>query len=292
MLITGATGYLGSAIVRNCVAAGMRVLATQRKYSCLDRLADLSDKITFYGASDEELELALREGRCDAIIHTATCYGRQKESLAEQLETNCRFPLNLLEKAVAHKVGVFLNIDTVLAPQVNAYALSNSQFADWGRLVTASETNELRFVNIRMEHFYGPGDASFKFITYIIRKCLTNDGIIPLTEGLQKRDFIHVNDAVSAVMKLLYAGLQEEFPIGWLESDVGSGSAVTIRSLVNTVKRLSGSQVELCFGAIPYRANELMVSVADISLLSTLGWECNVPLEEGLKNTIDFEKGR
>lgn len=292
VLITGATGFLGSAIARDCVDAGIEVMATCRKHSSIERLGKAADKITFIDTSSAAIETALNsEFICDAIIHTATCYGREDETWAMLHEANCTFPLNLLEKAIACKVGLFLNTDTVLAPQINAYSLSKRQFAEWGRLAT-SKVNELRFVNVRMEHIYGSGDNPSKFVTYIIRQCLESKAAIPLTEGRQKRDFIHVSDAVTGIIKLLKAGAREELPIGWSEFDLGSGKPVTIRHLVNTVHLLTNSNVELCFGAVPYRDNEIMESSADTSLLMSLGWQCKVSLEQGLKNTIDFEERR
>lgn len=290
VLITGATGFLGGALVRACLAAGMDVVAARRPHSPVDRLADVADRVTFHDVSDDGLDAALGTATpCDAIIHAATCYGRNGEAWTAVFEANTRFPLRLLERAVARGVGTFINIDTVLDPQVNAYALSKRQFADWGRLA-ACHSPALRFVNVRLEHIYGPGDDASKFVTHIIRRCLANAESIPLTEGLQRRDFIHVSDAVAGLRQLLEVGHGGLLPTGWSEFDLGSGEAVRLRDLVELVHRLSASRAGLQFGALPYRANESMESVADTAALRALGWQCRIPLAEGLKQTIDYEK--
>lgn len=289
VLITGVTGFLGSAVARACVAAGHEVRAFRRPSSQLTRLAGIVEHIAFYDTSDAGIDAALDSIRgCDAVIHTATCYGRQGESMSALLETNAIFPLRILEKVSTQDGGLFLNFDTVLDPRINAYSLSKRQFADWGRLI--AKFGRLRFVNVRLEHLYGPGDEPSRFVTQIIRQCLSNAASIPLTEGQQMRDFIHVNDAVAGIMQLLDES--KKLPLGWSEFDLGSGCQISIRQLVELIHRLTFSQAKLCFGVIPYRDHETMETNADISRLTKLGWLCRVPLNDGLAQTINFERAK
>jgi nucleoside-diphosphate-sugar epimerase len=60
-----------------------------------------------------------------------------------------------------------------------------------------------RVLNLKVQHFYGPGDDPAKFITGLIAQCLANVPEIRLTEGRQQRDFIYVSDVVSAMLALL-----------------------------------------------------------------------------------------
>lgn len=289
VLITGATGFLGSAVAHACVLAGIEVSAIRRPHSDLTRLDGIVERIAFHDNTEEGIQASLDcPGGCDAVVHAATCYGRQGETWSTLLETNTIFPLRILEKALTLGVGLFINIDTVLDSRINAYALSKRQFADWGRWV--SESEKLRFVNVRMEHLYGPGDDPSRFVTHIIRQCLANAESVPLTEGRQMRDFIHINDAAVGIIQLLDAG--ERLPTGWSEFDLGSGRPVNIRQLVERIHRLADSQAKLCFGDIPYRDNETMESMADITKLAGLGWACRISLDDGLVQTIDFERAK
>lgn len=285
VLITGASGFFGSAIARACVQAGIEVSAIRRADSKLARLEEVIGRIAFFNNSDSGIDSALNR-RPDAIVHTATCYGRSGEPWRLLLETNTMFPLRLLEKAMNSGVGLFINIDTVLDPKTNVYALSKRQFADWGRI--AAELGTVRFANVRLEHLYGPGDDPSRFVPYIIQKCLANADSVPLTEGRQLRDFIHIDDAAAAILTLVRAGAR--FPAGWSEFELGSGMPVSIRQLVEQIHRLTESKATLCFGAIPYRVNEPMRSVADTSKLTELGWACRVALDDGLLQTIKTER--
>ena len=289
ILITGATGFLGSAIAHACVASGIEVSAIRRPHSNLTRLSGIVERITFHDNTDAGVAAALNcQGGCDAVIHAATCYGRNGETNATLLETNTNFPLIILEKSLDLGTSLFINIDTVLSAQINAYALSKRQFADWGHMLCKS--GMMRFVNVRLEHLFGPGDDPSRFLTYIIRQFLANAESVSLTEGSQMRDFIYINDAAAGIMQILNA--KEKLPAGWSEIDLGSGQLVSIRQLVERIHHLMESNTQLCFGKIPYRANEPMKSIADISKIVELGWTCRMPLEDGLMETINFEKSK
>lgn len=72
---------------------------------------------------------------------------------------------------------------------------------------------------------------------------------------------------------------------------VGSGRAVRVRDLVETIHRLSGARTELRFGAVAYRPGEPMHSEADLRALGRLGWSPAVTLEEGIRLTLQEEQG-
>lgn len=287
VLITGITGFLGSEIARACVAAGLKINAIRRPSSSLARLDGIIEHISFYDNTKEGIHYALNSADgCEAIIHAATCYGRQGEEWTTLVETNNLFPLCILEVAEATGVKCFINIDTVLDSRINAYALSKRQFSEWGRFL--SENGQMRFVNVRLEHLYGPGDHNLRFVTSIIRQCLSNSGPIELTDGRQMQDFIYIDDAVSGIMHLLLS--REFIPLGWAEFDLGSGHPVSIRELVEQIHRAINSKAQLNFGKLPSRKYERNESKADNSRLKELGWRSRTSLADGIKKTIDYER--
>jgi CDP-paratose synthetase len=104
---------------------------------------------------------------------------------------------------------------------------------------------------------------------------------LKLTNGEQKRDFIYIDDVVSAYLIILekIKGFSDFFN----EFDVGSGSAVSIREFVEKIHQITDSQTHLAFGSIPYRIGELMSSNANVEPLVELGWFCKTNLDKGLK---------
>lgn len=284
ILLTGATGYLGSHLAEALLGAGHSVVALKRKTSSLHRLAPILPRVTLLDVDGLDLgELFRDRGKINAVIHTATTYGRNGESASQIAETNLNFPLRLLDAAVAAGVPLFMNTDTALTKFLNAYSLSKTQFAEWGNHF--AKQKKIRFLNLKLEHFYGPSDDDTKFTTHVINSCLTNAPELRLTPGEQKRDFIYIDDAVAAYMLLL--DKQESLPDWFAEFDVGSGEAVTIRQFVELVQRLTASRTRLNFGAQPYREGEVMFSQADVGPLRNLGWRCGHSLEQGLKLAIE-----
>lgn len=285
LLITGATGYLGSHLAHRFVADGHVVGIFRRATSSLDRLVDILDKIRIFDVErlHEPFETL---GRVDAVIHTATNYGRHGEQASSVFEANTVFPLRLLDVARCHDVKMFINTDTVLDPSLNAYTLSKHQFKEWGRRF--ARDGLICFTNLRLEHMFGAGDDPSKFTTHVVRACIGNTPELKLTKGEQSRDFIYINDVVDAYVSVLNGLAMIEG--GYVDIDVGAGVAVTIREFVELVKTMTGASTCLNFGALPYRVNETMFGKADTSRLRALGWENRHDLRAGLEKTIAAER--
>jgi nucleoside-diphosphate-sugar epimerase len=285
--MNGITGFLGSHLAKALLNKGYELIALKRKSSSLQRIESILSGITLCDL--EELDFAeffRSHPEVDVVIHAATCYGRNKETASQIAEVNTNFPLRLLEAAVSAGVKTFINTDTALDKSLNLYSLSKSQFVDWGRYFSLQ--NKIHFVNMRIEHFYGPGDGDSKFTHYIIKSCIENTPKLKLTAGEQKRDFIYIDDVVSAYLVLL--GKMGKLPDGFNEFDVGTGKAISIKDFVKTVHQITQSQSFLDFGAIPYRKGEALFSEADIQPLTQLGWTCKINLEQGLALTIESIK--
>ena len=287
VLLTGVTGFLGSHLAIALLAAGYEVVALKRKSSSLRRVQSIASDIVFFDIEGLDFDQLFRDcGKIDAIIHTATCYGRNNESVSEIFAANTEFPLRLLDAGSRVGAGVFLNTDTILDKYLNLYALSKNQLLQWGKFFSMHE--KMRFGNIRLEHFYGPDDDPTKFSAYVINSCVSNFPELKLTKGEQKRDFIYIDDVVSAYLVLLEK--MDSFSNSFVEFDVGSGHSVSIREFVETVHQLTDSKTHLAFGAISYREGEVMHSEADITELTAMGWRCRYNIEAGLKKVIEQER--
>lgn len=284
ILLTGATGFLGSHLAKALHSEGHELIILKRRTSSLRRLEHIIRDVVLFDLEELDSSVLFKShGTVNAVIHSATCYGRSGESAEQIFEANSRFPLALLEAASTSGTSIFINSDTSLDKYLNAYSLSKKQFAEWGKYF--SDRYDIRFVNLRLEHFYGPGDDESKFTTHVIRSCIGNASELKLTLGEQKRDFIYIDDAVSAYATVL--AKKDDFLNQFIELDVGSGNAVTIREFVETVHRMTGSGTKLDFGAVPYREGEVMFAQADTSSLRKLGWKASHSLEQGLKLTIE-----
>src|SRR5512139_3267196 len=99
VLLSGATGFLGSYLLRALVENGYSVVAVKRSTSNTWRIADHLDRIDVLDADRSPLSEAFERRRIDIVIHAATCYGRKGESVCQVVESNLLLPLELLELA-------------------------------------------------------------------------------------------------------------------------------------------------------------------------------------------------
>ena len=290
ILITGGSGFLGSALAQRLAGAGHDVSLLLRPGSSLRRL-DAGARKWRIGRcrSDAEITDFVATSAPDALIHTACAYGRAGESPAQLIETNLRFGAVLLQAlsgSADDKPVTCIHTGSCLSAEVSPYALSKHQFADWGRMLASAPESRLQFINLRLQHMHGPGDDRTKFVTHVLHACHSNQPELALTAGEQRRDFIHVDDVLSACQTVL---ARRAALAAFEHIDVGTGVAPTLRSVVETIHRLTGSHTHLNFGALPYRPQEAMLCRADISRLQGLGWQPAFDLQTGLERTIKTE---
>jgi CDP-paratose synthetase len=288
ILVTGASGFLGGAIALQLYDAGYHVALLLRHTSSLRRLhgAEFGFELGRCGSAGE-IDSFILNVQPDAVIHTACAYGRSGETLLQVNDANLLYGRTILEAlARTEKPVTFINTGTILDAAVSPYALTKQQFSQSGRLWAAQSSGQLRFINILLQHMYGPGDDLSKFTSHVINSCYRNQPILELTLGEQRRDFIYIDDVVSAYVTLL----KQQNKLGvTAEIEVGSGVATTVRQFVETVKKITESRTELHFGVIPYRTKEPMHCQANIKQMKELGWQPKFDLEQGLKRTIEME---
>lgn len=296
--VTGATGYLGSHLARRLHQLGHKVVVLKRARSNVTRIADILPALTSYDIDVHGVDAVFKDQRYTCILHCATDYGRKDVSRASIIEANLVLPLRLLEAAIQHGTPFFVNTDTVLDKRVSAYSLSKRQFSDWLATLSASICG----INVALEHFYGPGDDTTKFVGEMVARLLTGDHRIALTPGEQRRDFVYIDDVVDAFVTILQHHIVQVPAADGSHNasadalhcyEVGSAQPVSIRDFMTTLRRLARREdVALDFGALPYRNNEVMYSRADIAPLLALGWKPKVGLEAGLQRVVAGEQSQ
>lgn len=289
VLISGATGFLGSHLLRKLLNEKFDVVVLKRSFSNTSKIDELIPFIKTYNINEIDIEQIFIENKIEVIIHTATSYGRKNELSSDIVNSNLLFPIQLLQSGLANGTKYFFNTDTFFSTNIGLpkglaeYVISKKAFIQFAKSMILG-TN-LFFVNLPLEQMYGPGDDSRKFVPYLINEFNQNKSYLDLTSGEQKRDLIYVSDVVDGYTTILnnLDQLENQFS----NFPIGSGSSIEIRELVNLIKKFCNATTELRFGAIPQRQNEIMDSVADISFLSKFGWNPKYSLEEGLKITIE-----
>mgnify|MGYP005625837217 FL=1 len=284
ILLTGATGFLGSYLFEALLSKGHKVVILKRSTSDIWRIEGLFEQCVSYDVDTQPLELAFEEQHIDVVMHTACHYGRNTDPMAQVVESNLIFGLQILDACLKFNTGTFFNTDTLLQKHLNIYTLSKKQFVEW--LKQASK--KIQVVNLKLEQMYGPKDDSTKFVPWVLSQLEANVSEIKLTLGEQKRDFIYIDDVVSAYLTVLEKspGLEN-----FNEFDVGTGQLVAVKSFLKNLKKIYEasfglSNTSLVFGAIPYREGELMTVEINNQKLLDLGWNPRTKLKAGLTSTV------
>lgn len=288
ILITGVTGFLGSHLAKSFVEKGFSVIGLKRESSSTLSLKGIHGELHLYNREAGLENLFNQHSDIDVVVHTATCYGR-RGVLSEVMEANVMLPLRLLELCTSNTSCVFINTDTYFSKASNDYdyladyTFSKVVMRKLGQQFAVE--NNVKFINMQLEHVFGPNDGGAKFTSNVFQKLLANVNQLELTAGEQQRDFIYIDDVVDAFLTVVSTPSIMSSK-GVCSFEVGTGKACSIKDFVGKVKDVLQSETDLGFGVLPYRKNELMHSVADTSALQRIGWVSKISLEDGIKKTI------
>lgn len=288
VIILGANGYMGENLLSTLLDSSQyQVLAVTHGPISQKWLNNISrTNLQIVSTEDSNFDRKLREFAPNIIINTACKYDRNGTSLLPVYQANLEFPLSILAlflDQTCKKQIRFININTSLDRFVNTYALSKQQFCEWGKYF--ANLGEIQFINIALEHFYGANDQPTKFVNFLAEK-MKKDEPIDLTDGLQKRDFIFIEDVIRALNFLCVQPINDPY----LDVPLGSGEAVRVKDFILQLKKLMNSESILNFGAIPKRKNEPEILEADMKWWFENGFAILYPWKLGLEKFVKDEK--
>ena len=280
---------MGSNILGKLLTEGYEVAALLRSNSSLDRIEKWTDhrNIKIYKVDSIDLHSIFDQNKVDVIVHTATEYGRGGGAISRILEPNLILPIRLIELGIEYKTACFINTDSYFNKRGTSYSnllnysLSKKSLLVWLRQLS----NQIRVINVTLEHMYGPWDSRSKFVENLIQEiAVERVPRVHLTYGHQKRDFVYVDEVAEAFIKLIEYGRAHEFSFKSFE--VGTGKSIQIRDFAQAIKDISRSTSILGFGDIEYRSDEIMDSKADTSALVELGWIPRIGIQKGLSQIL------
>jgi len=297
ILLTGASGFVGSYVLRQLLAQGVEVGALLRRPEEAWRIRDELARTRVLRAGLEEGDALAREVFAFApthVVHLAWSgvLGRSRNEASQHV--NVFHSMRLLEAALdagaRHFVGLGSQAEygpcqarigegtpTNPTTMYGAAKLATCLLA--GRLC---ELRGARFAWLRLFSSYGPQDSPEWMIPYLALKLLHRERPSVTAAG-QLWDYIYVEDAAAAVVAATLAdGASGVF-------NLGSGSAPRLRDIIEAVRDAIDPALPVGFGEVPYRPDQVMHLEADITRLTgATGWRPRVPLAEGIARTVDW----
>lgn len=279
ILIAGATGFIGSHLIQPFLKNDFKVIVLKRSFDDTERIKNFLSLVKIFDIDKTDLVTVFNEQKIDIVINLVTNFGRGTANKPSDIvEANILYGLNLIEASVAGKAQCFFNVDSALNPDINLYAYTKRIFRE---IIQKHFSNQIMIMNLRLEQVYGENDDLFKFIPMAVAKLKKNE-TLDMTAGEQKLDLIHLQDCVSAFVFLVknidnYYGNFNYF-------EIGTGKTILLKEFIKKIKRKLKSTSKINFGAIEYRADEQMFSVADLSTMR--GWKSEYSFDKGIDQLI------
>jgi len=276
ILITGGGGYLGSKLAEVLTTTTSEIYLLDVSFNEIAaRLISESPKVTKVCCDltiKPEIEDALSNFYPDLIFHFAALLGRDRDfSHYEQLyKVNVAGTLNLLEVISSLPyTGFYYASSSEVYGNRNQSPFREDQFPFPASpysltklmaehlIATYSQIDEKPYTILRLFNFYGP-DMPPTFFLSQLEDSLKKNIPFEMTGGEQKRDFIHINELIELMLKVVSKSESNHEIV-----NICSGEATSIKELAIKIASQHDKLHLLRIGAFPYRANEIWEMVGD-----------------------------
>jgi nucleoside-diphosphate-sugar epimerase len=292
ILVTGASGFVGSHIVNRARRDELDVVAASRG-------ASGEGAVSFDICDAANVDSAIREVSPTFVIHCAA-YG---VNYAEQdwnsaLAVNVQGTLNVLEAAARHEVQRFVQIGSGFEYGSRAGKIVEdaplNPTAPYGATKAAAtllireraRALGMPLVVARPFSIWGPREAAHRVIPQVIAACVSRSPL-QLTSCEVTRDYMYVEDVADNILALTVA---PKVATGTMVN-IATGEGLLLRDFVLSIAKLLDGEHLMQFGAISYRATEMPCLVADVTRMHRLlGVRPKTSLQEGLRRMMNCDR--
>lgn len=284
VLVTGGSGFIGTRLVTALQSAGAEVVVVDRR-----PYPDPAVRMITGDLCDPEVRRAAFSTELDGVVHLAavTSVLRSVEDPAGVYRLNVDASAALLELARERGVPRFVFASTnAVTGDVGDAPISEQvpprPLTPYGATKAAVEmllsayaaVYGMRTCAARFANVYGPGMLhKDSFVPRLMRAAAAGRGVQVYGDGVQLRDYVHVDDVVEAVLLAWRTGHTGPLVIG-------SGTSVSVNDLIDAARRVTGAAIPV--EHVPAKDGEMPAVVLDISAARKLGYEPRHDLSSGL----------
>ena len=302
VLITGATGFIGSNLVRKSLELNADVYTFTRDTSNKWRINDVLGDVNEYHIDlldYEKLEKVILNITPEIIFHTAVYGGYSFQHEGKKIfETNLTGTINLITACRKIDFELFINTGSSseyglknapmregdLLEPINDYGVSKASATLYCQAVAKRENRPI--TTLRLFSPYGYYEESSRLISSTILFCLKN--INPNVSAADSmRDFVFIEDVISAYIKVVENSDKTAGKI----FNIAYGKQYSVKEVVSNIIKLTGVKLNPEWGKVFNPRTEPKNWQADISTaVNLLNWQPEYNLAQGLKKTINWFK--
>lgn len=293
IFVTGATGLVGSAVCREAIKNGHQIIALRRP-SSVSSFSEEEEKHISWVLDDDNLQVNVNNYKPDVLAHFA--WGVNAELRNDEYAQNANFELSkrmfelypykqIIAVGSQAEYGFYTNrVDEryELRP-ITLYGKLKIKTCEW--LQGYCESHGIEWQWLRIFTIFGEG-LRVGVIPYTIKKCLLKESVLETTRGEQIYSFLYAQDFAKVLMKVFGAkGKSGIYNISQPRNEH------SIKDVINRIKVLTNSEIEIRFGAIPYRKNQVMLMSGNVCKFEeTFGQIPNIEFNTALVREIESMK--
>jgi len=259
LLITGATGFIGTHLVKKCLEEGYEILISLLENE-VNPFPSAVKTHVFDGKKIESDINYIKDQKVNGVVHLASLFLTKHNPIdaIRLVNSNILFGTNVLECAYRGKVKWFINTGTFWQnyqnanySPVNLYAATKQAFEDIAQFYF--ETNQIKFCTLRLSDTYGPNDNRPKIFN-LWEKFAKSGELLNMSPGDQMIDISYIDDVTEAYLILLkkLESDSQEIPNGSVYS-VKAEKRYTLKELAKVFEEATNLKVNINWGGLTYR---------------------------------------
>lgn len=298
-VVTGANGFVGSAVVKELLSNNYKVYAVVRNNHS-DRLSDIDNvEIVNCELSDIDRLPGQITEKCDVFYHFAWSGSAGKDRANTRLQLdNVQWSVESIRAAKKLGCSRFVFAGSIVEKECLAAAYTGGNRPGLGYIygggkvaahilcssVAAAEGIDLLWGEIT--NAYGVGEVSPRLVNSTIRKCIA--GVSPeFTAGTQNYDFVYIDDVARAFRLIGENGKP------FTSYVIGSSAAKPLKEFLIEMKDAIAPELPFKFGDVPFTGIDLPLSDFDCRKTEEdTGFKAGISFAEGCRRTFEWWKER
>lgn len=291
LLVTGASGFIGSCLVRRLLKDGYVVHVVMRFTSDTSLVDEFRDSlcIHYHDGSTAGLVDIVSSAAPSAVFHLASLFLSEHttEDVEQLVNSNMMFATQLVEAMSVNNVKLLVNTGTSWQHYQNMdynpvclYAALKQAFECVLRYYV--EAHRFQVITLSLFDTYGPGDRRPKLFN-IFKRASISDEPLAMSAGAQLIDLVYIDDVVNAFLVAYHKIQDESFPS--METfALSSGTPLPLLEIAKVYENITRQRLNITWGGRSYRAREVMVPWTSFETLP--GWCPEIDLIDGIRRTI------